>query len=211
MSSRKEENKVLYLVQLALLAAIIVILSVLPLRIGTIEMSLCMIPVVLGGIVMGPLAGSILGGFWGLCSYLQCFGLLCPSAFGAFVVGINPFYTAVMCFIPRIIVGFLSALIFKVLFKKDKTRLLSYLAANLSGAVLNTVLFVGACILLFFGNAEFISQMQERGLNTDSVWLFVVGFVALNGVIEAVVCSTLGTAVSKGVHFALGKIHRTSH
>lgn len=208
---KKKKSNVFYLVELALLFAIIIVLTMLPIKIGTIEMSLCMIPVVLGGVVMGPAAGAILGGFFGLCSFSQCFGLLAPSAFGAFILGISPVLTAIICFVPRIIMGYLSALIFKTLYSKGKVRIISYIAANLSGAVLNTVLFTGAVVLFFFGNEKFVAQMQTWGLNTNSVWVFVAAFVALNGIIEAIVCSTLGTAVSKGVHTALLKMHKINN
>ena len=56
---------------LALLIAIIVVMSYTPLgylQIGPIQMSLLTIPVAIGAVVMGPTDGAILGGVFGLTS-----------------------------------------------------------------------------------------------------------------------------------------------
>ena len=195
---------------LGLLAALVIVFGYLPLRIGAIEMTLMMIPVAFGAIILGPLAGGILGGVFGLISFLQCFAVmgLPYSAFGSFVFGINPAGTVFMCFIPRIIMGVAVGWIFRGLEKIDKTHIISYLVANTSGALLNTLLFMGALIIIFWNNSAFIAQMNEWGLSTDKLGTFLVAFVGLNGIVEAAVCAVLGTAVSKGVHTALKKINK---
>ena len=46
--------------------------------------------VVIGAIILGPTAGAILGGVFGITSFIQCFGI---SAFGTLLFGINPVLT----------------------------------------------------------------------------------------------------------------------
>ena len=204
MNAKTKRNHTRNLAVTALLFAVIVILTYMQMKIGVIEMTLRMIPVVLGGILLGPAYGALLGGFFGLTSFFECYGILgMPlSSFGMFMVGLDPYLTAVMCFVPRIIMGFLSALLYKGI--AGKNRYAAHAVANVSGAVLNTVLFMSALILLFWKNPAFIAQMNGWGLATDNLWLFIVAFVGINGVVEAAVCAFLGTAVSVGVEKATG-------
>lgn len=199
---KAREKKTLDLTVMGVLVAVIFLLTYMPLKVGAIEMTLRMIPVVLGGILLGPVQGAILGGFFGLTSFFECFGFLgMPlSAFGSFMAGLDPVLTAVMCFVPRIIMGFCAAMIFRAFKTKS---VVAHGAANLSGALLNTVLFTGLLLVLFWGNPAFTEKMQSWGLDTSNVGIFVVAFVGLNGLIEALVCVFLGTAVSKGVSKAV--------
>ena len=96
--------------------------------------------------------------------------------------------------------GWLSALIFKGLRKVDKTRFFSFLAACLGGALLNTILFMSA-LMLFFGQSEYILSMQ----GSMNVFAFVLAFVGVNGLIEAIVCAVVGTAISKALYMFLYK------
>ena len=192
--------KTLKMIQLALLTAIIVLMAFTPvgfIRTPGLEITLIGIPVVVGAVLLGPSGGAILGAVFGLCSFLQCFGM---SPFGAVLLGINPFWTFVVCFVPRTLMGWLSALIFKGLRKVDKTRFFSFLAACLGGALLNTILFLSA-LMLFFGQSEYILSMQ----GSMNVFAFVLAFVGVNGLIEAIVCAVVGTAISKALYMFLYK------
>lgn len=192
--------KTLKMIQLALLTAIIVLMAFTPvgfIRTPGLEITLIGIPVVVGAVLLGPSGGAILGAVFGLCSFLQCFGM---SPFGAVLLGINPFWTFVVCFVPRTLMGWLPALIFKGLRKVDKTRFFSFLAACLGGALLNTILFMSA-LMLFFGQSEYILSMQ----GSMNVFAFVLAFVGVNGLIEAIVCAVVGTAISKALYMFLYK------
>lgn len=192
--------KTLKMIQLALLTAIIVLMAFTPvgfIRTPGLEITLIGIPVVVGAVLLGPSGGAILGAVFGLCSFLQCFGM---SPFGAVLLGINPFWTFVVCFVSRTLMGWLSALIFKGLRKVDKTRFFSFLAACLGGALLNTILFMSA-LMLFFGQSEYILSMQ----GSMNVFAFVLAFVGVNGLIEAIVCAVVGTAISKALYMFLYK------
>lgn len=193
--------KTLKMIQLALLIAIIALMAFTPIgfiRTPGLEITLIGIPVVVGAVLLGPAGGAILGAAFGLCSFLQCFGL---SPFGAALLAINPFWTFVVCLVPRTLMGWLSALIFKGLQKVDKTRFLSFLAACLGGALLNTILFMTA-LMLCFGQTEYIQSLQVT-MNTINVFAFVIAFVGVNGLIEGIVCAVAGTAVSKALYVVL--------
>lgn len=180
---------------MAILVAIIIIMTFTPLgymKIGALEITFIMIPVVIGAIILGPGAGAFLGGVFGITSFAQCFGL---SAFGTALLGINPFLTFILCMVPRVLMGWFAGLIFKAFYKIDKTKIISFAVASLSGALLNTVLFVGA-LILFFGNSAYLRQFG------DSIIAIIGVLVTVNALVEAIVCLIVGAAVSKALaHF----------
>ncbi len=190
----KATQKTRRLVQMAILIAIMLVLAFTPLgylKVGAIEITFMTIPVVIGAILLGPAAGAFLGGVFGLTSFIQCFGM---SAFGAALLGINPFLTFLVCMVPRILMGYLAGVIFRVIYRHDKTKILSFAASSLSGALLNTILFVGM-LMLSFGSSEYMMTMRG-GLD---LLAFLAAFVGVNGLVEAIVAFVLGTAISKAL------------
>jgi len=197
----KATEKTRRLTQLALLVAIMLVLAFTPLgylKLGpALEITFMTIPVAVGAILLGPASGAFLGGVFGLTSFIQCFGM---SQFGATLLGIDAVRTFLVCMVSRVLMGWLCGLIFKALHKLDKTRFLSYAAASLSAAVLNTVFFMGLLMLLF-GQTDFILNMRG-GMNLIA---FLAAFVGINGLVEAIVAFALGTAISKAVSVVLAR------
>ncbi len=179
-----------------MLTAIIFLMAFTPLgylRTAGIDITFLMIPVALGAMLFGPGAGAFLGGVFGLTSFIQCFGL---SPFGTALMGINPFFTVLTCFIPRILTGLLAGYIFRALQKNNKTRLFSYPVACLSCALFNTLLFT-SCVVLFFWNTDYIQNLSETLGSGSHIFAFAVAFVSMNGVVEAICCLVIGTALVK--------------
>lgn len=182
------------MVQMAILVAIMLIFAYTPLgylKVGLIEITFMVLPIAIGAIILGPGCGAILGGLFGVTSFIQCFG---ASAFGTFLLSMNPILTFITCMVPRILCGWLSGLIFQALKKNTKMKTASYFIGSLSTALLNTFFFM-LCIIVFFWHSDtFLSTMTSWSLPTDSIWVFLVAFVGVNGVVEAVVnCIAAGT------------------
>lgn len=182
------------MVLLAILVAIMLILAFTPLgylKVGIVEISFMMIPVAVGAIVLGPLAGAILGGVFGATSFIQALSI---SPFGVMLMSINPLYTFLLTMIPRILMGWLAGLIFQGLYKNESTKKASYAVGSLSAALLNTIFFMSLLIILF-GNTDYI-----RGFQGDmSLLPFVIAFVGINGLVEAIVTMILGGAISRAL------------
>ncbi len=196
----------LFWVQLGVLVSIMLLFEFTGIgfiKLGTVEITIMMIPVVIGAIIGGPLAGGILGGVFGLLSFSEA--MFAKSMFGAFVFQLSPVATFAMCMIPRILTGLLAGVIFRALSKVDKTKLWSFAVSSLSGALLNTFFFMGFLVLLFWNNSEFIATMQSWGFATDKLFPFLAAFVGTNGVIEAIVCFVVGAALSKALVVFLPK------
>ena len=186
-----KKTKTLKLAQLALLVAIVLVMAYTPLgylRTLGLEISFLMIPVTIGAIVLGPAEGAILGLVFGLTSFATCFG---SSTFGVTLLAINPVYTFIGCVVTRVLAGFLTGVIFKAV-KKLK---LGYEITSLAGPLLNTLFFMGA-LVLFFYNTEFIQNLAAS-LGAANPFTFVIAFVGLQGLVEAVACCVIAAVVSK--------------
>lgn len=197
---KNQMSKLVRLVQLSVLSAIVVVLAFTPLgylKIGPLSIALVIIPVVTGAMVLGPAAGAFMGLVFGLTSFLQCFG---TDAFGTTLFSINGFYTFLVCIPTRVLAGFLCGVIFKWMSKAlsgKKCAEIAYPAAALSGALLNTLLFMSTLMLLF-GKTSFIQDLMSSS-SAANVILFVLAFIGVNGVVEMASCLVVGSALSKAL------------
>lgn len=182
------------MVTTAMLCAILLIMSFTPLgylNIGPLAISFNMIPVAIGAIALGPVGGMILGGMFGITSFLQCLGIGGVSAMGVVLFEINPFLAFVQRFVPRLLAGLLAGLIFRGV-KKISNSSIACFATGFCAALLNTVLFMTALVLLF-GNTDYIQNM----MGGRNVLLFICGFVGINAVVEMIAASMIVGVVGR--------------
>jgi len=187
----KNNSKTARLVRLALLTAILIVMEVTGLGfIKTptgIEFTLMQVPVIIGAILMGPMAGAILGGVFGLLSFSEAFG---KSFFGVTLMGISPVYTFILLVVTRVLMGLGCGLVFKAF--KNKKGIIPFAVTGLSGALLNTVLFMST-LLLLFGSSDYIMGMR----GAMDIFTFVAAFVGVQGLIEAGVCAVVSAAICR--------------
>ena len=198
MTKRARRKRTLFLVQNALLTALIVLMAFTPigyLQIGVVKMTFIMVPVAVGAITLGEKSGAFLGLVFGITSFIQCFGL---DTFGTTLFGINPAYTFIMCLVPRVLMGYLCGVIYKLIARKKKKFALVF--ASFLAPVLNTVFFM-SLLLLFFGNSDYIQGIR----NGAELWPFLVAFVGLNGVMEIATTTVIAPPVASAVKKAVKK------
>ncbi|MBQ1848134.1 MAG: ECF transporter S component [Clostridia bacterium] len=202
LSKKQIRTLVLYAVLIAIEAIFCFTpLGSLPLG-GPIVATLAMIPVCITGVLLGVRAGTILGFTAGLFSFIVwtfitpgAMSLVFTPFFHMEVGGVNlggSLWTLVICFVPRILTGTVSGLIYKAMTSKAEDGKKKYFAAALAGvagSVVNTVGVLGGVALFLyrdFGLA--IQSFYEAGYVTYStVWGFI-GFTLLtNSIAEAVV------------------------
>ena len=117
---------------------------------------------------------------------------------------INPVGTVFLTLVPRILEGWLTALIFQALHKMVKTQKFSYFIASLACPLLNTLLFMSTLVIIFY-NTPYIQSFAAK-FGTSNPFTFVVAFVGVQGTIEAVVCFAVASILSR----ALYKILKTT-
>lgn len=206
----KQHKKIRTLVQMAVLIAIMLMLELTGLgmlKIGFLEMTILQFPVIVGAILMGPTAGAGLGLVFGLISFWECFG---KSAFGVVLLSINPFFTFLVCVPTRVLMGFLCGWIFSCMYKlmisgkshvNQGIRIIPYVIASLSGALINTLLFMGV-LLALFGSTDYIAGFMQMA-GTQNLILFACWFVGIQGLVEALLCAFLGTVISRAMNAIL--------
>lgn len=151
MNKNKFSTK--YLVEMALLVAIILLMAFTPIgyiKTAGLEITLIVVPVAVGAVTLGPTAGAILGGVFGITSFIQCFGM---SQFGALLLGINPFLTFLVCVPTRILMGWLTGLIYHGL-RKQRFRQQHPLRSPAFAAIIEyNILYGNACDIICIHHA----------------------------------------------------------
>ncbi len=186
------------MVRMAVLVAIVIIMSFTPLGflpVGALSLTLLPIPVAVGAMIFGPLGGAFLGALFGIMSLIRAFMGL---DLGPILLAISPFYTVLVCVVPRILEGWLTGLIFKALYKIDRTRLASFAVSGFLTAAFNTIFFMGGLILLFW-NSFVVGYAEGSGVtgSATKIILFVLGGVAVQALIEAGLCAVVSGTISK--------------
>lgn len=182
------------MVILAMLCAILLVMSFTPLgylNIGPLAISLNMIPVGIGAMTLGPMGGIILGGLFGITSFMQCLGIGGTSAMGVLLFEISPFLAFVQRFVPRLLAGLLSGLIYRWVEKLINGTVAGFVT-GFCAALLNTILFMLSLILLF-GNTEYLRDL----IGGRNIILFICAFVGINAVVEMIAATLAVGAIGK--------------
>ena len=193
----KKKMSTAYMVELAVLIAIILIMAFTPIgyiRTLGLEITLIVVPVAVGAVTLGPMAGLILGTIFGITSFIQCFGM---SAFGMALLNINPFLTFLVCVPTRALMGYLTGVLFKALYRVDKTKTVSYFICALLGAFMNTLFFLGV-LMICFGNSDYLREMNAS-LGNLNILAFLLAIAGVNGLLEMPLTCVAGGAVSKAL------------
>jgi len=174
MNSNKQKAR--NIAVLGMFAAVTVVFQLLSyaIKIGTFNLSLVLIPIVLGAYLYGVKTGAVLGGVFGVVVTICCFAGL--DGGGYILVTASPFLTSAVCIIKGIAAGVASALVAKAL--KGKNEYLAIILAALTAPVVNTGIFVAA-IFVFFKD---ILASWAGGANV--VTYAITGLVGVNFIIE---------------------------
>ena len=108
-----KRSSTLYMVELAMMIAIILLMSFTPLgylRTPGLSITLLTIPVAVGAIILGPKGGAVCGLAFGATSFYMA--VTGSSAFAAALFNINPFGTFIVCIVARVLEGWITGLIF---------------------------------------------------------------------------------------------------
>ena len=175
---------------LGLMSGILFLMAYTPLgylNIGPLAVTFNVIPVAICAVVLGPTGGAVAGAVFGLTSFLQ--------ALGAALFQINPFLSAVQCFVPRILDGLLIGFIYRGMRKKTNV----YASCAVTGffsAFLNTLFFMTALVVMF-GNTEYVQGLMG-GRNVIIGCCMMVGVNAISEMVSStIITAAVGTALSK--------------
>lgn len=202
MNTTRSGN-MLYMTRLAILVAVELVMKLIGLGsvpIGPLYMSFLTVPIAVGAITMGPLAGAVLGGVFGLVSFMDA--VQGVSIMTSSLLAVSPIHTFILCFGMRVLMGACVGLIHALMAKVCRKAVVRHFVASLAAPLLNTLFFMGYIVLVFY-NTEYVQGLVSAKGAANPL-MFVVLLVGVQGVIEAVVCCVTGTAIASGLQKAFG-------
>ena len=183
------------MVLMACLISIVVIFQLMGtfIKIGPTNVSLVLIPIVIGSILLGPVAGAVLGTIFGIVVLMA--GINGADGFTAVLWQNQPLETAILCIGKGALAGFCSGAIYKVL--KNVNEVVALFAASAIAPIVNTGVFILGG--LFMVNKTLSSNFVN---GTTLIYYLVIVCAGLNFIAEfilnIVVSPALKTIINIG-------------
>lgn len=177
MDRATRKQRTLKMVQLAILLALVIVLQLFgsSIKVGATSFSLVLIPIALGGMLLGAKAGAFLGFVFGLITLIA--GITGTDAFTQILFQDHPFLTSLTCLGKATAAGLVSGLLYRVVAKKN--RYLAAFTAAAAAPIVNTGLFI-LCALLMSDtlSANFVAD------GTTVIYFLVIGCAGINFIVE---------------------------
>ena len=200
MNRKKMDTR--YMATLAMFCGILLVMGAtgigfIPLPV--IKATTMHIPVILGAILLGPAAGAVLGGVFGLCSIwanTTSPGLL-AFAFSPFMTTeglpgvLKSLWIALGC---RILLGVIAGWLWKGLKRILKQDYLALPVTAAIATICHTVLVMGSIYLLLAQQ-----YAQAKNVAITAVFGLVMGTVTASGIPEAIIAAVLVTVIGKAL------------
>ncbi len=177
---QRTHEKTLRMVQLAILVALVIVLQLVGsnIHVGPVSFSLVLIPIAVGGVLLGPAAGAILGAVFGLITVIG--GVSGADVFTNFLFSKQPVLTVVLCLAKATLAGLCAGLVFRALEKHN--RWVAVVLASAVAPVVNTGIFVLGTITLFRSTLE--EYILNVGAGVSVVYFVVILCAGVNFLAE---------------------------
>ena len=199
----------------ALMAAIVILLANTPLgmiQLPIIKATTVHIPVIIGAVMLGPLAGAILGGVFGICSMIS--NTMAPSllsfAFSPFMSttgiagAVKAVWISVGC---RVLIGVVSGWLWILLKKIRMNRYAALAVTGFVGSMTNTVTVMGS--IFFLLRNEYAAARSVIGAR--EVFSLIMVTVTSSGIPEAIAAMILVAVIGSALLLAMAKIPDYGH
>ena len=209
MKQKKLDTR--YMATLAMLCGVLLVMGMtgigfVPLPV--IKATTMHIPVILGAVLLGPKAGAVLGGLFGLCSIwvnTTSPGLL-SFAFSPFMTSeglpgvLKSLWIALGC---RILFGLLAGWLWKLIRKFVKQEYAALSVASAVSAICHTLLVMGSIYVL-------LAQQYAEAKNVaiTAVFGLVMGTVTASGIPEAIIAAILVTVIGKALLHLMARMKK---
>ena len=199
MATKRNNEAVYKLVITAIFMAIVVVVQLFlgGITVSGVSFSLVLVPIVIGGALIGKIGGTILGFTFGIITLIN--GLIGVDPFTSFLLHNTgtkgAIVTAAVCLVKATLAGFVSALIYSVL--KNINQYLAVILAAIAAPIVNTGVFV--LVMIFVLSEELTLTMQALA-NINIAGIGIANYVILslsgiNFVVEFIVNAVLSPAI----------------
>ncbi len=176
----------------AVLLALVVVLQIWGgmIQIAGLSLSFVLVPIVLGGILLGWGAGAALGFVFGLITLI--YGVTGAEPFTATLFAGSPVMTALICLVKGTAAGIVSALLYRLI--APKNRLVAAICAAVSAPIVNTGLFIVGCLMI---SGTIGANFTESGTMSEIVYFLFIGCAGWNFLIEFAINLVLAPAIHR--------------
>lgn len=161
---------------------------------GPLSITTMHVTVIVAAIVLGPVDGAIIGGVWGLITWVRAF--VAPSSPLAPLVMVNPLVSV----LPRILIGLFAGYLYRLLDHWIKQPKMAMMLAGIAGSLTNTCLVLGF-IYLFYRTP---AVAQAYGVNVNHLLPALEAIMATNGVAELVFAAIAVPLIA----YPVSEVHR---
>ena len=209
MNRKKMDTR--YMATLAMFCGILLVMGAtgigfIPLPV--IKATTMHIPVILGAVLLGPAAGAVLGGVFGLCSIwanTTSPGLL-AFAFSPFMTTeglpgvLKSLWIALGC---RILLGVIAGWLWKSMKRVLKQDYLALPVTAAIATISHTILVMGSIYLLLAQQ-----YAQAKNVAITAVFGLVMGTVTASGIPEAILAAVLVTVIGKALLHLMARMKK---
>lgn len=182
-----------YVSYLGVLCALVIALQMLSgfMKVGATAFCLVLVPIVLGGMILGIAAGAILGGVFGLVVIIDA--LIGLDPFTLFLLGESPFFTVALCLLKGIAAGAIPAFIYKLISKKNKY--VAVFVASALAPVCNTGVFAVGAFMIMQPILDFLTAANMDVSGLSPAYIVFVVLITVNFFVELAINLVLAPAV----------------
>lgn len=183
---------------LALFTAIVAVLQMLgiAIRFGVFAVSLVGVPIIIGGALMGPLAGAWLGLVFGITVLV--------SGDAALFLTWNPAATVAIVLLKGTLAGLAAGGVYRLLEKKNS--FLAVLAAAVVCPLVNTGVFFLGCMLFFLEDC--VQFAANLGITGSGPAVVMTAFIGFNFFFELGLDLVLSGIVDRLIHIGKQSLKR---
>ena len=205
----KAKTNLTYLIELALLVGILLMMNITGLAMIPLPgqyASIMTVPVAVGAMMLGPLAGGVLGGVMGCISFYTAiktgFSTLLLAGYTGGIVVVLSFINTI---IPRILMGICVGWVYRAASRLDRGNTISYYIGGIAAPLLNTLFYMTVLVLIFL-NAPTLQALLGEELMAkfqDNILLFVAAYVGVQALIDAALGCVISGSVCKALRVVL--------
>lgn len=190
-------KNIVRMAQIAMLIALVVVLQTVGtfVKVGAFNLSLVLIPIVVGGYLFGAKSGALLGAAFGVMALIYS---ISGSDLGGFMMWqANWWLTAIVCLVKGTAAGWVAGLISNFFAKKEKP-FVGILLASMAAPVVNTGIFLAFLTTCY--KDTLISWAAGNGYGSSASELatyILMGIVLVNFAFEFITTTVLSPATKR--------------
>jgi len=190
-------KNVIRMAQISMLIALVVALQTVGtfVKVGAFNLSLVLIPIVVGGHLFGAKSGALLGAAFGVMALV--YSISTNDAGGYMMWQANPWLTAIVCLVKGTAAGWVSGLISAFFIKKEKP-FLGVVLASVAAPIVNTGIFLAFLTTCYKDTLIAWASGEGYGSSASELATYILmGIVLVNFAFEFVTTTVLSPGTKR--------------